>query len=88
MKIFDFIALSNCGSETCQQCIYFQNDPDLIEKMYPGLTALSSGYASVRDQDGLCSYNQVYLAAGDSCTHFSHYKKGDVIDKHKNLRCI
>ena len=69
MKIFKSIQLRNCG-ETCEKCIHFQNDPAEIEKAYPGLTAMSSGYASVRDRDGLCSYNQIYLSAGDSCPQF------------------
>jgi hypothetical protein len=69
MKIFKSITLRNTG-ETCQKCIYFQNDPTFIENIYPGLTAMSSGFASVRDCDGLCSYNHVYLSAGDTCSGF------------------
>ena len=69
MKIFNSIQLSNSGP-ICQHCKYFQNDPALIEKEYPGLTVMSSGFASVRDQDGLCNYNQIYLSARDSCSKF------------------
>ena len=69
MKIFKSIGLGNSGL-TCLKCAYFQNDPAFIEDAYPGLTAMSSGFASVRDQDGLCSYNQIYLSAHDSCPHF------------------
>jgi hypothetical protein len=54
----------------CGQCVHFQNDPAIIEAAYPGLTVMSSGYASVRDRDGLCNYNQLYLSARDSCPHF------------------
>jgi len=57
----------------CQKCAYFQNDPGLIEEVYPGLTTMSSGFASVRDRDGLCNYNQIYLSARDSCPHFTPY---------------
>lgn len=74
MKLLELIGLRNRG-ETCQRCAYFQNDPAEIEKAYPGLTAMSSGYASVRDRDGLCSYNQVYLSAGDSCKNFTSVLK-------------
>jgi hypothetical protein len=71
MKIFNSIQFTNSGSKAvCKNCAHFQNDPDLIEKAYPGLTVMSSGYASVRDKDGLCSYNQLYLSARDSCPHF------------------
>ncbi|TDW99094.1 hypothetical protein [Dinghuibacter silviterrae] len=54
----------------CQHCAHFQNDPALIEKAYPGLTSLSSGFASVRDQDGFCDYHQLYLSARDNCQDF------------------
>jgi hypothetical protein len=69
MNIFKSIQLRNSG-EICQKCAHFQNDPELIEKMYPGLTTMSSGFASVRDKDGICSFNQLYLSARDSCPHF------------------
>jgi hypothetical protein len=69
MKIFESLQLGNSGPR-CQNCAHFQNDPALIEEAYPGLTVMSSGYASVRDRDGLCSYNQLYLSARDSCPHF------------------
>lgn len=72
MKIFNSIQLTNPRSgRICQKCAHFQNDPALIEAAYPGLTILSSGFASVRDQDGLCNYNQLYLSAWDSCPHFA-----------------
>jgi hypothetical protein len=71
MKIFNSIQLRSNSEEICQKCAYFQNDPTLIEEAYPGLTTMSSGYASVRDRDGLCSYNQLYLSAHDSCPHFA-----------------
>jgi hypothetical protein len=54
----------------CENCAYFQNDPTLIEATYSGLTALSSGFASVRDRDGFCDYHQLYLSARDSCPRF------------------
>ncbi len=70
MKIFNSIQLgkSKC---ICQNCTHFQNGPAVIEAAYPGLTIMSSGFASVRDQDGLCNYNQLYLSARDSCPHFT-----------------
>ncbi|MHA4809527.1 hypothetical protein ACX0G9_15545 [Flavitalea flava] len=73
MKIFNSIQLGNSGP-ICQNCAYFQNDPAFIEKVYPGLTAMSSGFASVRDQDGFCNYNELYLSARDSCPGFAPCK--------------
>jgi hypothetical protein len=70
MKIFNSIQLRNSGP-VCQNCACFQNDPVIIEAVYPGLTAMSSGFASVRDQDGFCDYHQLYLSARDGCPHFT-----------------
>jgi len=70
MKIFESLQLGNSGPR-CQNCAYFQSDPALIEAAYPGLTIMSSGFASVRDRDGLCNFNQLYLSARDSCPHFA-----------------
>jgi hypothetical protein len=69
MNILRHIQFSNTGP-VCQGCAYFQNDPAHIEAVYPGLTALSSGFASVRDQDGFCQYHQLYLSAKDNCPKF------------------
>ncbi len=78
MKIFDSIQLGKIArasggapGSSCQHCAHFENDPALIEAVYPGLTAMSSGFASVRDRDGFCNYNQLYLSARDSCPHFA-----------------
>jgi hypothetical protein len=71
MKIFDSIGLGSNSEAICEKCAYFHNDPTLIEDAYPGLTTMSSGFASVRDRDGLCDYNQIYLSARDSCPHFT-----------------
>jgi hypothetical protein len=70
MKFFRSIQLSNSGPR-CKECAYFCNDPALIEEVYRGLTAMSSGFASVRDQDGFCNYHQLYLSARDNCTSFA-----------------
>ncbi|WP_259067671.1 hypothetical protein HDF24_19350 [Mucilaginibacter sp. X4EP1] len=70
MKFFKSLKLKNSG-QVCEKCAYFQGDPAHIEEAYPGLSIMSSGYASVRAQDGLCSYNQLYLSARDSCPHFT-----------------
>lgn len=72
MKIFNSIQLTRSRSgPICQKCVYFKNDPAFIEETYRGLTILSSGFASVRDQDGFCSYHELYLSAQDSCQHFA-----------------
>jgi hypothetical protein len=71
MKIFDSIQLGKQSETICKKCAYFRNDPAVIEDAYPGLTIMSSGYASVRDQDGFCDHHDLYLSAWDSCPHFA-----------------
>jgi len=73
MKIFNSIQFKSSGP-ICQECDYFQNDPAFIEEVYRGLTAMSSGFASVRDKDGFCNHNQLYLSARDSCPSFKSCK--------------
>jgi hypothetical protein len=68
MKIFDSIQLGSSGP-VCQNCAWFQNDPAVIEETYRGLAVMSSGFASVRDRDGFCNLNQLYLSARDHCSH-------------------
>lgn len=68
MNILDYIQ-SNKGP-SCQKCMHFESNPAAIELTYPGLKIMSSGYASVRDQDGICNYNEIYLSARDCCLHF------------------
>jgi hypothetical protein len=45
--------------------------PSDIERLCPGLTAMGSGYASVRAQDGICSHHDVYVLGNDSCPAFA-----------------
>jgi hypothetical protein len=52
-------------------CIHFRNDPAAIEAAFPGLAALSSGYGSVRADDGLCALHDRYLGARASCARFN-----------------
>lgn len=55
----------------CGNCTHFCNDPAAIEATFPGLTTMSSAYASVRSNDGLCARHDVYLAFTDTCRDFS-----------------
>jgi len=51
----------------CETCKYFRNDPAYIEEAFRGLTSFSSGYASARADDGLCTQHDLYLAADCVC---------------------
>lgn len=78
MNIFNAIQLTHNGTgPVCQHCTHFNNDPAAIEEAYPGLTALSSGFASVRHQDGFCNLHQYYLSALDSCKQFMGEEEAD-----------
>jgi hypothetical protein len=54
----------------CGTCRHFHGEPQEIERLCPGLTAMGSGYASVRAQDGICSYRDVYVLGNDACPAF------------------
>ena len=54
----------------CAGCTYFQDGGAAVEAAFPGLSAMSSGYASVRGDDGLCTLRDLYLPGGDLCGLF------------------
>lgn len=54
----------------CQDCQHFCNEPAYLEQAIAGLSSLSSAYASVRAQDGLCQRHQRYLSANSTCVDF------------------
>jgi hypothetical protein len=64
-------AASNKTKAECRNCACFENDPALIEETYKGLSAMSSGFGSARDEDGLCNRHSLYLSARDSCPQFT-----------------
>ncbi len=51
----------------CANCRHFAADAQVLEQILPGLRTLSSAYASVRSDDGLCGLHERYLHAGSSC---------------------
>jgi hypothetical protein len=54
----------------CLNCKFFINEPELVEQAFPGLTALSSAYASVRADAGICSRHELFLAPWAKCRDF------------------
>jgi hypothetical protein len=51
----------------CRTCAHFRNDAKYLETVFNGLTSLSSGYGSVRADDGICLRHDRYLSARSSC---------------------
>jgi hypothetical protein len=57
--------------QRCANCAYFDNAPETLERLIPGLRTLSSGYAAARNQDGICSLRDRYLPAAAQCPDFT-----------------
>jgi hypothetical protein len=53
---------------SCRRCAYFDAAASRIEAALPGLSVLSSGYAAVRSDDGLCRLHERYVAATSACS--------------------
>ena len=49
---------------------FFANDPALIEETFPGLNSLSSAYASVRSDAGICNRHGLFLSSWQRCGDF------------------
>jgi hypothetical protein len=52
------------------ECVYFRNSPEYLERVIPGLKTMSSGHASVRKDDGICTLHDLYLSANAHCEQF------------------
>jgi hypothetical protein len=55
----------------CLRCRHFLNDPAFLEGAFAGLAALSSAYASVRADDGLCRLHDHLTGAASICNDFA-----------------
>jgi hypothetical protein len=65
--------LPRCGS-----CLYFHNDPGMLEQEFRGLTVLSSVYGSVRGEEaGFCSRRDLFLSLGHGCPEHAFREKSD-----------
>jgi hypothetical protein len=62
--------------EECRFCIHFRNDPAYLERTLSGMASLSSAYASVRGDDGVCLRHDRYLGAGFRCSDFQRWSEG------------
>jgi hypothetical protein len=54
----------------CADCRHFSSRPIDIEASFPGLSSLSSAYAAVRADDGLCAVHGRYVTASSGCALF------------------
>ena len=73
MVLFSLItrALEAPRPARCETCKHFRNDPAYIEEAFRGLTSFSSGYASARADDGLCTQHDLYLSPDCICPRYA-----------------
>ncbi len=57
-------------SKSCATCSHLLHEPQKLERTLPGLASLSSAYAAVRADDGLCSVHDRYVAGSSSCARY------------------
>lgn len=60
----------NVSWNACVSCRHFRHAALEIEAVMPGLTSLSSAFASVRAADGLCGRHDRYVAASSVCAGY------------------
>jgi len=55
---------------TCRDCRFFIDDPHQLERMLPGVLALSSTYGSSRGDSGICLQKETFQAPELRCDEF------------------
>jgi hypothetical protein len=59
--------LNSAYRRSCADCRHFNARPLDIEAALPGLSSLSSAYAAVRSDDGICAVHDRYITASSVC---------------------
>ena len=68
--------MSSVRPESCADCRHFNGHPLDIEAALPGLSSLSSAYAAVRSNDGICVLHDRYVAASSLCAGYARQFTG------------
>ena len=55
------------ATASCRTCRHFSDSAPAIEAALPGLASLSSAYAAVRSDDGVCGVHHRLIGAAWSC---------------------
>lgn len=55
---------------TCRACLHFRNNPAYLESVLQGLNTMSSAWASVMAEDGLCLHHDRLTGAESGCRDF------------------
>jgi hypothetical protein len=67
------------ATASCRTCRHFSDSAPAIEAAMPGLASLSSAYAAVRSDDGVCGVHHRLIGAAWSC--------GDHVQVDAGVRC-
>ena len=60
-----------CAEGCCAGCRHFNDRPLDLEAALPGLSSLSSAYAAVRADDGICAMHDRYVTATSRCALYA-----------------
>jgi hypothetical protein len=63
--------MNSVRPDSCAGCRHFNGRPLDIEAALPGLSSLSSAYAAVRSNDGICAVHDRYVAATSVCAAYA-----------------
>jgi len=63
--------MTQSSEECCFGCMHFHNSPVYLERIYPGIKTMSSGFSSVRKDDGICTLHDLYLSADAHCEQYT-----------------
>jgi len=64
------------AARCCAHCTHFDGDAHSLEARIAGLRTFGSGFASVRDEDGLCARHERFAAARATCAEFAPVATG------------
>jgi hypothetical protein len=56
--------------DTCCACRHFVDDPEELERAFPGILALSSGQGSTRGRCGICLVHDTFQDPIPVCPEF------------------
>jgi len=59
------------STPSCRACAHFVGEALAFERELPGFNSLSSGFAAVRGDDGLCKQHQRFVSALSRCERFA-----------------
>jgi len=65
---------------TCNDCKFFNNDPKILESLFPGILILSSFHSSSRGEAGICECHDLFLLPGRICEQFKSKRVQSLLD--------